>query len=283
MPMNAVDEARMETGTAAVVPHPPADAVSAPAMRRRPAAAVTELFYLLRIQYADVRETWIWVVVLASVFPLTTLLFMKFFLESPSPDTVMRIVSGNLIFPIIIMGINGLGNHIAWSKHQGQFTFYASLPISKINFLLAFMIRGLLMSLPSVLIMLILSQLVFDVRFHFNIGLLPMALLSVAGPAGIGALIGFLSPNQDLTNMITNLLMVFLNFLTPVMIDIHRLPPVLQAVSYLFPTTYAADGLRQLLQGNWTAAVSLDMLALALFTIVSFWIASRHMDWRLEK
>jgi ABC-2 type transport system permease protein len=281
--MNAIDEARVETRTAAASLYPLADAASAPTMRKKSSAVVTELFYLLRIQYADVRETWIWVVVLASVFPLTTLLFMRFFLESPSPDTVMRIVSGNLIFPIIIMGINGLGNQIAWSKHQGQFTFYASLPISKVNFLLAFMIRGLLMSLPSVLIMSILAQFVFDVRFHFNIGLLPMVLLSVAGPAGIGALIGFLSPNQELTNMITNLLMVFLNFLTPVMIDIHQLPPVLQAVSYVFPTTYAADGLRQLLQGNWTTAVSLDMLALALFTIVSFWIASRNMDWRLEK
>lgn len=94
----------------------------------------TELTYLLRIQYAEVRETWMWVIVLASVFPFTTLLFMKFFLESPSEDAVMRIVSGNIIFPIIIMGINGLGNHIAWSRQQGHFTYYASLPISKINF-----------------------------------------------------------------------------------------------------------------------------------------------------
>jgi len=250
---------------------------------RNVAASATELMYLLRIQYAEVRETWMWVIGLASIFPFTTLLFMKFFLESPSPDVVMRIVSGNIVFPIIIMGINGLGNHIAWSKQQGQFTFYASLPISKINFLLAFMIRGFLMSLPSVIIMSIVGHFVFHIQIQLTFGLIPMVLLSVAAPAGFGILIGFLSKNQDLTGMITNLLMVFLNFLTPVMIDIKQLPSALQTVSYLFPTTYAADGLRQLLQGTWTTSVTIDMLALILFTSLTFWIVVRKMDWRLEK
>ncbi|MNX84411.1 ABC-2 type transporter [compost metagenome] len=194
----------------------------------------------------------------------------------------MRIVSGNIIFPIIIMSINGLGNHISWSKQQGHFTFYASLPISKINFLLAFIIRGLLMTLPSVIIMTVVGHFVFHVDIHLTVGLIPIVLLAITGSAGFGTLIGFLSPNQDMTTMITNLLMVFLNFLTPVMIDIHQLPSVLQVVSYFFPTTYAADGLKQLLQGIWSTSVTIDMLALLAFTCLSVWIVVKKMDWRLE-
>jgi ABC-2 type transport system permease protein len=195
----------------------------------------------------------------------------------------MRIVSGNIIFPIIIMGINGLGNHIAWSRHQGHFTYYASLPISKINFLFSFMIRGFLMTFPSVVIMTIVGQTVFHVHVHLSFALVPMVLLSVTGSAGLGTLIGFLSPNQDLANMLTNLLMVFLNFLTPVMIDIHQLPAALQAISYAFPTTYAADGLSLLFRGSWTYRVSLDLLALAGFTLATLWVVAAKMDWRLEK
>lgn len=271
---------------AAIEPHVTAAAVTAPiprpAARKGIRSSCAELYYLLRIQYAEVRETWIWVIVMASLFPFSTLLFMKFFLESPSPDVMMRIVSGNIIFPIIIMSINGLGNHISWSKQQGHFTFYASLPISKINFLLAFIIRGLLMTLPSVIIMTVVGHFVFHVDIHLNLGLIPIVLLAITGSAGFGTLIGFLSPNQDMTTMITNLLMVFLNFLTPVMIDIHQLPSALQVVSYFFPTTYAADGLKQLLQGIWSTSVTIDMLALLAFTCLSVWIVVKKMDWRLE-
>src|SRR4051812_45367313 len=77
-----------------------------------------ELYILLRIQYAEVRETWVWVIGVAAVLPLTTLLFMKFFLVTPSLEMKMRIISGNMIFPIIIMSITGLGNHISICKQQ---------------------------------------------------------------------------------------------------------------------------------------------------------------------
>lgn len=139
------------------------------------------------------------------------------------------------------------------------------------------------MTIPSVIIMTIVGQLVFDVHIHLSFGLIPMVLLSVAGSAGFGTLIGFLSPNQDLANMLTNLLMVFLNFLTPVMIDINQLPAPLQIISYLFPTTYAADGLRLLFQGSWTMGVTVDALVLLGFISASLWLVSHKMDWRLEK
>jgi ABC-2 type transport system permease protein len=245
--------------------------------------AFIELYLLLRIQYAEVRESWIWVIGMASIFPFSTLLFMKFFVTSPTPEMTMRIISGNMIFPIIIMGINGLGNHISMSKQQGHFTYYASLPISKINFLNALTVRGFLMSLPSVLIMAFIGQLAFQLPIHFHIGILPMILLSIGGCSGIGALIGFLSPNYELTNMITNLLMVFLNFLTPVMIDISQLPIVLQWVSYFFPTTYAAHGLQELFLHGWTLSVTWDALVLLGFIVLSMLIIIWKMDWRVER
>jgi ABC-2 type transport system permease protein len=242
-----------------------------------------ELYLLLRIQYAEVRETWIWVIVMASIFPFTTLLFMKFFITDPTPEMTMRIISGNMIFPIIIMGINGLGNHISLCKQQGHFTYYASLSISKINFLMALIIRGFLMSLPSVIMMVFIGQFAFHLQIHFNFGILPMIFLSIGGCAGFGALVGFLSPNPEITGMVTNLLVVFLNFLTPVMVDMDQLPGVLQIVSYFFPTTYAADGLQQLFMYGWTYAVTLDCLVLIGFILLALLLILWKMDWRVER
>lgn len=40
---------------------------------------LTDLWILVRIQYANVREQWILIIILASLFPLTTLMLLHFF------------------------------------------------------------------------------------------------------------------------------------------------------------------------------------------------------------
>ncbi len=242
-----------------------------------------ELWYLLRIEFANVRDSWIWSVIMASMFPLTTVLFFKFFMTHPSPDEMRRMITGNMVFPIIIMGINALAQDLSWSKHNGHFVFYASLPISKINFIIAKLTNGFLMTLPSVIIMAIVGQLVFGIRLHYNIMVLPVLILSVGGCVGMGTLMGFLSPNHQLTNMMAQVVMMVLSFLTPVMIPMSQLPKVMQYVSYVFPTTYAAESLRILFTSGWQSRVGIDILFLVGFTILSIVLILWKMDWRVER
>lgn len=74
-------------------------------------------------------------------------------------------------FAIIMMGFNGLGQEISWQKHAGYFTFYSSLPISKAIFVVTRLARGLMTTLPSVIIMAFIGQFVYGVQPHYEWGL----------------------------------------------------------------------------------------------------------------
>lgn len=242
-----------------------------------------EIWILFRIQFAEIRESWMWVVGLASMFPFTTLLFLKFYTVNPTPETMMRIITGNMVFAIIVMAINALAQDISWQKHQGHFVFYASLPISKLNFVFAVFIRGFLTSFPSVVILAVIGQLVYGIHFHYSLGMIPVLLLAVLSCAGIGTAIGFVSPNHQFTNMLAQTLLMVISFLSPVMVTMNMLPRFLQWTAYIFPTTYVARAFRELFMNGWSADVTKNVLILIGYMILSFAVILKTVQWRVEK
>ncbi|SDM14692.1 ABC transporter permease [Paenibacillus jilunlii] len=243
----------------------------------------TEISILFRIQFAIVRDSWAWVILMATLYPLTTLLFMRFYTVNPSDEMVVQIIAGNLVFGIIVMGMNGLGQEIALQKHQDHFTFYASLPISKNNFVIANMLRGLMNTLPSFLILGLLGQWLYGVQLHYSPGLPVVILLSLTSVVGIGILLGFWSPTFQFTNMLCQALMMIISFLSPVMVSIDQLPVPLQWISYVLPTTYAADAMRSILTVGWSMGVMLDCAVMLVFSIISLIVVNRLVSWRVNK
>ena len=104
----------------------------------------------------------------------------------------------------------------------------------------------------------------------------------IAALSGLGALIGVLAPNQQVAGVITNLALVVVMFLSPVLAPASALPGVLQLTARLLPPTYAADALRQTLAGQVNAGVGLDLAVLLAFTVGSLYLVSAKLDWRLR-
>ncbi|REE94607.1 ABC-2 type transport system permease protein [Paenibacillus taihuensis] len=248
-----------------------------------PARFRTELSILFRIQFAIVRDSWVWIVLMATMFPLTTLLFMRFFVENPTRETMIQMIAGNMIFGLLVMGLNAMAQEISWQKHDGHFTFYASLPISKLNFVIAILLRGLMSTLPSFALLSIIGQWMYDIQFHFSWALPLVAILSLASVVGIGVCMGFWSPNHQLTNMLAQALMMLITFLSPVMVQLDQLPLPVQWISYLLPTTYAAEALRGALLTGWTHDVMVNCIVLLGFAIVSITATLKLVQWRITR
>jgi ABC-2 type transport system permease protein len=216
------------------------------------------------------------------MFPLTTLLFMNIFMQNPTDEIIIKLIAGNMVFAIIVSGMDAMSQEISWQKHQGHFVFYASLPISKINFVIANLLRGFMSTFPSVVILAAIGQWVYDVPFHYSWGLIPIIFLSIMSVVGIGVMLGFWSPNHQMLNMLSQFLMMIVSFLTPVFVDMHQLPKVMQWVSYVLPTTYAAESLKLLLLSGWDREVSVNMVIMLFFAIGSFLIINRLVHWRVN-
>ncbi|WP_139991155.1 ABC transporter permease [Paenibacillus paridis] len=241
----------------------------------------TELSILFRIQFALIRDSWVIVLLLATMFPLTTILFMRFFVPDPAPEMMVQIIAGNMIFGVIIMGLNSIGQEISMQKHQGHFTFYASLPILKLNFVAANLLRGLMSTIPSFVLLGVIGYWIYGVNLQLSWALPFVMLLSLTSIVGLGVCIGFWSPNQQLTSMLAQLLMMVVTFLSPVMVEMNQLPKMLQWLSYLFPTTYAADALRTVLLHGWTNGVMLDCAMMLLYSCLTIFIVNRLVSWRV--
>lgn len=242
-----------------------------------------ELWYLLRIEFKNIRESWVWSVLMISLFPLITIAFLSFFMVDPTKETITRVITGTMVFPIILMGMNTYAIELSLAKHSGHFVFYSSLPISKANFVFSKLISGFLMTLPSVIIMTIVGQLVFGVTLHFSPIVLPIMVLCIGCCVGFGMLLGFLSPNHQLTNLGSQSFMMLVSFLTPIMVPIEQLPKVLQYVSYGIPTTYVAESFHTLFTTGWESSVGINIIILTGFFILFIALVLWKMDWRVER
>ncbi len=241
-----------------------------------------ELFILFRIQIAIVRHQLLWIIAMSAIFPIVTLIFMEFLLGETNPEQLARFIIGNMIFSILLMGMNILGQDISYQKFGGYFTYYSSLPIRKMNFILSLLFYGILTSLPSFIIVFTLGQRIYGVALHFEWLLLPISFLAIFSVVGIGVLMGFLSPNPQFTNVVAQFLLMFVTFLTPVMIELKDLPVILQWISYVLPTTYVANVLHSMLTVGWTESTLGEVLILIIFSCASYLLISKKIHWRVQ-
>ncbi|WP_157721863.1 ABC transporter permease [Tumebacillus avium] len=243
---------------------------------------VSEVATLCWMQLLELRQNWIWVVLLASMFPLTTLMFMKFLNPNPTPAYIVQAIAGNMIFGVIVTGVNMMSQNISWQKEQGHFTYYLSLPVHKLSFITAVLFRGLLNTVPSLVVMALIGKLAFEVEFHYSWWLLLLFFLATYVCSAFGTVIGFWSKNQQLTNMLSQVLMMFLSFLSPVMVTMEQLPGALQGVAYVFPTTYIAEAARALLLTGYSSAVGWQLLILTGYALVFTVLIIKKADWRAK-
>lgn len=239
-----------------------------------------DYYILARIQWGIIRDTWHLIVFMASMFPLASLFFLKVFNEDPSIEVITRIIVGNIVFAIVLMGLTSVAQDISHEKNQGHFVYYASLPISKITFVLSVLLKGVLSAIPSIIILAFIGQLMYGVTLQFHIGLLPVILFGILSCVGIGVLIGFSSPTPQVAAICGQVAMMFITFMSPVMVEIKSLPIVIQYISYVLPTTYLTEALRLLFQGAWSVSVIKDLLVLLVFSMISIVLIIKFIKWR---
>jgi ABC-2 type transport system permease protein len=87
--------------------------------------------------------------------------------------------------------------------------------------------------------------------------------------AGIGLLIGFGAPDEQLAGMYSNLAMMAVLFLG--ILPQERLPGWLSPVRVVLPSTYAVDALKPGLDGRVAGSLVGDLAVLALFGALLFW------------
>ena len=96
----------------------------------------------------------------------------------------------------------------------------------------------------------------------------------------MGALLGLLAPSGEIANVLSNLLVLLVGVLSPVMLPLSALPVPLRFLSQFIPTTYVADAFRAVLGGYQGTNLALDLILLALFSVALLTLTYVRLDWR---
>jgi ABC-2 type transport system permease protein len=229
-----------------------------------------QLRVLLSMQLARLRSAWRPYLIVSSAMPLGIALLMRAVIE---PSQVSRyglqIVAGSAVLAIAMTAIVMLAQRMASLKASGTMDFYTTLPVSHAAVVAAVLMSFAVFALPGTIIVVFLGALMFNLSLAALWTVLPVWALGSFALAGIGLLIGFAAPDEQLAGMYSNLAMMTVLFLG--ILPAATIPVWLGPLKAVIPSTYAVDALKPALHGSFSSGQLWDLLILAGFGALSFW------------
>lgn len=240
----------------------------------------TTFWFVAVGQLYEIRMMWFWYVVQVSITPLVLLLFFGFVIKQDDPNWLAYVISGNLTQAMTVSTMVSLGQEIGGMKDHKVYEYYAALPVTKSAFVSALITRAMIFALPSLVIISVLGVAMFHLNLQFSPLILPMVILSAYALAGVGAVIGFYSPNGRVASLMTQFITPLVLYLAPVYAPVANLPRVLRWTSNAIPTSHIARLFREFLTGQAGDQSWLSAAVVACYAAVSIWMVSTRLDWR---
>jgi ABC-2 type transport system permease protein len=185
---------------------------------------------------------------------------------------VPGIISMSVLFSSIFSGIE-----LIWDKQFGFLKETLVAPVSRLNIMIGKVLGGATIAVMQGIIILLISLL-----FGFKIYNIWFALLSVLAMlitaiifTAIGTAIASKLTDMQGFQLLMNLLVMPLFFLSGALFPLNDLPKSISVITSLNPLTYAVDLIRYFLIGINSFSVVISIIILITLMIVSVVIASR--------
>ncbi|HEY3316645.1 MAG TPA: ABC transporter permease [Bacillota bacterium] len=241
-----------------------------------------DFVWVLRGQLYSMRSQWFWYVVYLTFSPLTFLFFLSIYGGTKSPDSQLYVITGAIANAAVLAAVTSLGQTIGYLREQNALEYYASLPISKLAFIMAVATRGVFFSLPSSVLTLLLGSIGVGLPLHFNPFMVFLVyVISAYSLTSVGAVVGFYSQTPEAVGLATQIIAPLIVMFAPVYVPASQLPPFLQVISKVIPTTYVAQSLRLAIKGELSPQFWQDLLVVCGFTVIGLFLAVLKADWRI--
>jgi ABC-2 type transport system permease protein len=244
---------------------------------------LVDLKFLLLEQMLEVRTIWHWFLIFSLMMPFAMLFgFTRMGSGLQDQRGLLYIVSGSAIFAAANDGLTAMAIRIGTLRRDGAIVYYASLPISKIAFIMALIISRLMLSLPGMILPILVAPLLYPVQLKFTIWIIPLIILTALALSTVGMAIGVVISSLEMIHIISNALLVILLMAAPLFIPLEALPKPLRILSYALPPSYAADALRYALAGSFGTPFFIDIGVLSAMTLGSLMILPRWLQWQIK-
>jgi ABC-type multidrug transport system permease subunit len=178
----------------------------------------------------------------------------------------------------------GLSATLVMYREQGILRRFHVAPVTASDMLASSVFANFVLTLPTVIVELLVARTVFHVAHLGN--LLAAFLFVCAGTVSFGSLglvVASVTNTMQETQVINQLMWLPLIFLSGATFPLTYLPAAVQGFSVFLPATYLVVALQQaIFFGKAATELLVPLLALALWAVLSFFIASQLFRWEPE-
>ena len=218
------------------------------------------------------------------VIPLGVIIMVCMMPVEIDNETAIIYISGNMVTSISNLCITTLAQILIGIRSRHGFEHMATLPISKWSPLIGYLSSSAVSTLPALIVMPIIGQIVFGVKVNINAIVILLIVLGVVIMAGIGAIIGTCSDNYQVSETISMIMMFFVMFATPVYYSIEKLPVIIQLFQRTLPFTYILEAIRYvMLYGLANEMVNRNIVILFIYLLIVLFFTNEFFNWSQKR
>ncbi|MEO5718640.1 MAG: amidohydrolase family protein [Chthoniobacterales bacterium] len=218
-------------------------------------------------------------------FPLMFFFVFAQMFDANQGSAILQVVAMVVVLGILGNGLFGAGMRAVQEREENVLRRYKVTPITPVPLLAASMITGVVLFVPSVVLILFLAHQFYGMPIPGQLGsLLVFICLGAVAFRSLGLIVAAVVNSSQESNILIQPIYMAMLFLSGATIPITYMPHWLQNVTQFIPATYLMTGIGGIMQrGETIAANWLSVVALVLTTAVGTFIATKLFRWEKEE
>ncbi len=200
-------------------------------------------------------------------------------------SAILQVVTMVIVLGILGNGLFGAGMRAVQEREENVLRRYKVTPITPVPLLCASMITGIVLFVPSVMLILFLAHQFYGMAVPRQlVSLLLFVSLGAIAFRSLGLIIAAVVNSSQESNILIQPIYMTMLFLSGATIPITFMPHWLQNITQFIPATYLMTGIGGImLRGESIAANWQAVVALVLTTAVATFIATKLFRWEKEE
>ncbi|CAN5383481.1 hypothetical protein BH20VER3_BH20VER3_21210 [soil metagenome] len=218
-------------------------------------------------------------------FPLMFFFIFAQMFDANQGSAILQVVAMVVVLGILGNGLFGAGMRAVQEREENVLRRYKVTPITPVPLLAASMITGVVLFVPSVVLILFLAHQFYGMPIPGQLtSLLVFICLGAIAFRALGLIVAAVVNSSQESNILIQPIYMAMLFLSGATIPITFMPHWLQNITQFIPATYLMTGIGGIMQrGETLAANWLSVVALLLTTAVGTFIATKLFRWEKEE
>ncbi|HJX25644.1 MAG TPA: ABC transporter permease, partial [Chthoniobacterales bacterium] len=219
------------------------------------------------------------------LFPMMFFFIFSYAFDAKQGGTSVIVVTMVTTIGILGSGFFGAGMRAVQEREENILRRYKVTPITPVPLLLASIVMGVILYLPTVILMLFLAHNLYGMAVPSNLfSLFIFVCLGAAAFRSLGLIIAAVVNSSQEANVLIQIVYMPMLLLSGATFPLAFMPNWLQIVTQFIPASYLVTGMSGILQrGETIAQNSKSVFALAVTMLVALFIATKVFRWEKEE